>query len=84
MIVVEQVIRRSGTVGSLCQGSSIHDEDVGPAVIVVIKNCDAGAGSFDDVFLAFFIAGDDFEFQARFLGNVLKVSHGRLGRLRQG
>ena len=30
---------------------AIHQKDVGPAVVVVVENRDAGSGGFDDVFL---------------------------------
>jgi len=75
VVVVKEVICRAST-GWLIQCGSIHDEDVWPAVVVVVENSYAGAGGLDDVFLRLFIAGDNLELQAGFFGDVLKVRDG--------
>src|SRR5467141_5006244 len=51
MIVVIQMIRRSLIGGEALQRCAIHDEDVGPSVVVIIENGDAGSSRLDDVFL---------------------------------
>src|SRR5690242_19696925 len=51
MIVVIQMVRGSPIGGEALQCCAIHNEDVGPSVVVIIENGDAGSGCLDDVFL---------------------------------
>ncbi len=56
MVVVEEMVGGCGLVG--CGSCARHvgavdEEDVGPAVTVVVEDGDAGAGGFDDVTLGF-------------------------------
>ena len=51
VIVVIQVIGGSVLLRESFERRAVHDENVGPAVVVVIKDGDAGAGGFNDVFL---------------------------------
>ena len=50
MVVVEEV---AGGLVSGCRfhGSAVDEEDVLPAVVIVVKDGDAGAGGLDDVAL---------------------------------
>ncbi len=80
MIVVKQMIRRSRRAGLSVERGAVDDEDVRPAVVVVVEDCDARAGGLDNVFLCLLVAGDDLESKAGFLRDVLKVRNRRLGR----
>src|SRR5581483_3794067 len=62
---------------------AVDQEDVGPAVIVVIEDGDAGAGSLDNVLLGLESAKNVRGCQAGFVGNVGEMGHGnsRLGSL---
>ncbi len=51
MIVMIQMVRGSLIGGEALQRCAIHDEDVGPSVVVIIENGDAGSGRLDDIFL---------------------------------
>ena len=51
VIIVVEVIGGSACRRKAFERRAVHDENVGPAVVVVIKDGYAGAGSFDDVFL---------------------------------
>ena len=51
VIVVIQMVRGSLIGGEALQRCAIHDENVGPPVVVIIENGDAGSGCLDDVFL---------------------------------
>ena len=50
VIVAVEMIGGSIFYGRALEFCAVDDEDVGPAVIVVVENRDAGAGGFDDVF----------------------------------
>ena len=50
VIVMVEMICRSGNAGRRLQGRTVHDENVGPAVVVVVEDCDASASGLDDVF----------------------------------
>jgi hypothetical protein len=52
---------------------TVDDEDVGPTVVVVIEDGDAGAGGFDDVLLCVAAAEDVRHRDARFFGDVEKL-----------
>ena len=73
VIVVEQMIGGSGLARRHLKGGAVDDEDVGPAIIVIIKDGDAGAGGFDDVLFTLLVTGDDLESQACLLGDILEV-----------
>ena len=77
VIVVVQMIRRSVLGGTLVERGAIHNENVGPAVVVVIKNCDPGTGSLDNVLLRIHAAEDIGHRETSFFGNVLKIRETR-------
>src|SRR5438105_6557946 len=85
MVVVEEMIGRRRSSVLRVQRSSIHNEDVWPAVVVIIDYGDAGPRGLDDVLFRRLVAGDDLKLQAGFFGGVLKVGDRRLrpGQLRQ-
>ena len=58
---------------------AVHHKNVGPAVVVIVKDGDAGAGGFDNVLFRVFPAENDGRGQAGFLGDVRKMRD-RLGR----
>src|SRR5215475_5051312 len=59
------------------ESGSVDEEDVEPAVIIIINQGDAAAGGLDDVFLFGFRAGHMTRRQARFGRDVLKLNLGR-------
>src|SRR6476661_7268165 len=67
--------------GKTLELCAIDDENVRPAVVVVIEDSYAGARSFDDVLLGVLSAKDIHHGQAGFLGLVGEVRDG-LGRRR--
>ena len=56
---------------------AVHQENVGPAIVVVVENRDAGAGGLDDVFLGVLAAEDLGHGQAGFFRDVNEVGDGR-------
>jgi len=75
IVVVEVTSLFVGT-GKRIESGAVDDENVGPAVIVVIKNGDTGAGSFDDVFFSVFAAEDYWRGEAGSLCYVGEVCDG--------
>ena len=81
VIIAIKMVGRTLACGEAFQRRAIHKEDVGPAVIVVVKDRGAAAGRFDNVFLRLLAAKDDGRGQAGFLGDVGEIGDGSLGRL---
>ena len=82
MIVAIEMICRSLVAGRSIDSCAIHDENVGPPVVVVIKNRYAGAGGLDDVLLRVHAAEHVHHRQAGFVGYVFEIRQsGRLLRL---
>ena len=54
MIVPVQVAGGCFSRRESLQGRAIHKENIGPAVVVIIKDSDTSAGGFNDVLLGFF------------------------------
>src|ERR1035441_5762450 len=80
VIVAIEMIGGSFTRGKAFQGCSVHQKNVGPAVVIVVENGRAGASGFDDVLLRVLAAEHDGRRQASLLGNVGKVGDGVLRR----
>ena len=78
VIVVKEMIGGSRRSGLRTERGAVHDEDVGPTIVVVVEDGDAAAGGLDDVLLGVLVTGNDFELQAGFFGEVLEISYGRL------
>src|SRR5216684_6973398 len=57
---------------------AIHDENVGPAVIVVVEDSYAGASCFDDVLFGVHSAKDFLHGEAGFFGDICEVGNGLL------
>ncbi len=78
MIVVVEMIagRRHLSCGKALESGSIHQKNVGPTVVVVIENCDAGSGGLDDVFLCLPPAEDIGQGQARLFRDIGEVGDG--------
>src|ERR1700730_5575506 len=57
---------------------AIHDEDGGPAVIVVVEDSYAGAGCFDDVLFGIHSAKNFLHGEAGFFGHICEVGNGVL------
>src|SRR5207244_377224 len=74
MIIAIKLIGRRLSSGEPFQSGAIHDEDVGPAVVVIIENRNAGAGCLDDVLLAIKPAKHVGHGEAGFFGDISEVS----------
>src|SRR5580692_9363885 len=73
VIVVVEVAGLLVGAGKRIESGAIDDENVGPAVIVIIKNRDTGAGGFDDVLFCVFAAEDYWGGEAGFSRDVGEV-----------
>ena len=76
MIVVVEMAGGGFGSGKAFEGGAVNDEDVRPAVIIVIKDGDARSGSFNDVLLGVGTAGDDDVREASFFRDVGEISDG--------
>src|ERR1700680_1647154 len=74
MIIAVKMVARTLSRGKPFEGCSIHEEDVRPSVVVVIKDGDTCAGGFNDVFLGLHAAEDIRTDQAGFFGYVQEIS----------
>ena len=72
MIVVVEMAGRGFDGGKAFEGGAVNDEDVRPAVIVVIKDGDARSGGFNDVLLGVGAAEDDDVREAGFFSTSVK------------
>ena len=70
VIVAIQVIAGTLPGGKSFERRAIHQKNVGPAVVVVVEDRDAGSGGFDDVFLGVDAAENVLRGQAGFFGDV--------------
>src|SRR5260370_10402080 len=78
MVVAVEVVRRCTDLRQGFQRGAVYEENVGPAIIVVIENGDAGSRRFDDVFFRLFSTENDWRGEAGFLRHVGEM-HDRLG-----
>src|SRR5580692_4430764 len=62
--------------GGGIEAGAVNDEDVRPAVVVVVEDGDAGSGGFDDVFLGVHAAENDRIGKAGFFGDVGEMGDG--------
>ena len=62
--------------GQSVEPGAIDQKNVGPAIIVVIEDGDAGAGGLDDVFLGVDAAEDFLHGEAGFFGDIGEVGEG--------
>jgi len=76
MIVVVEMAGGGFGSGKTFEGGAVDDEDVRPAVIVVIEDGDAGPGGFNDVFLGVDAAKDDDVREAGLFRDVGEISDG--------
>src|SRR5207249_183958 len=53
---------------------AIDNENVRPAIIVVVENCGASSGGLDDVFLCLNATEDNFHGKTSLCSDVLKIS----------
>ena len=73
VIITVQAIRRALAWGKSFQPRAIHQKDVGPSIVVVVKDCNAGPRCLDDVFLGVESAEDILSRQSGLRGHVDKV-----------
>src|SRR5579862_9612740 len=56
--------------GKALKPGTVHQEDIEPAIVVVIVKSDAASGGFEEIFIFVFAAEDGFRIQTRFTANV--------------
>src|SRR5712664_1923829 len=78
MIVAIQMVRRSFSRGESLEFGPIDDENVRPAIVVVVENRNARPGRFDDVLLCVLPAENIHHGESGFLRGVSEVRQ-RLG-----
>ena len=76
MIVAIKAIGRSLAFGKALELCAIHQENVGPTVVVIVEDGNAVAGSLDDVFLGVDPAKDVLRREAGFLSDSVKFATG--------
>jgi hypothetical protein len=77
VIVAIKMIARRLASGECCVNlRAVHNEDVGPAVIVVIENRDTRARGLDDELLGGHAAKNILHGEAGFLGDIREVDYG--------
>ena len=62
--------------GKLVEGGAVHQKNIRPAVVVIIKNGHAGAGGFDDVFFGVDAAEDIAGGETGFGGDIHELRDG--------
>src|SRR6185437_10984496 len=77
VIVAVKMVGWSFSRGKAGEGGAVDDEDVGPAIVVVVEDGDAGAGGLDDVLLGLQAAEDVLHGQSRLFGEVGKPCDAR-------
>src|SRR4051812_12531807 len=73
VIVSIEVVGRRFTAGRGFKRSAVHDENIWPAVIVIVENGNAGAGGLDDVLLGANATEDVHHGEPGFFGNVFEI-----------
>src|SRR6266566_865695 len=76
MVVAIEVARWGFSRRGGIERRAVHDKNVGPAVVVMVKDGDARAGSFDNVLFRVFPAENNGRGQACFLGDVSEMRDG--------
>src|SRR5580704_4683308 len=76
VVVAVKVVGWAFAIGRTFERGSIHEEDVGPSVVVVIKDGDTCAGGFDNVFLRCDPAENIGESQAGLFGYIDEINRG--------
>ncbi len=72
-IVLEQVRGRLFAFGEAFQTPSVDQEDVEPAIVVVVVEGDAAAGGLEQIFVLVLAAEDGFGVEAGFFGDIDKA-----------
>src|ERR1700722_6699859 len=76
VVVVVEMIGGSLVRGKAFQCGAVHEKNIGPAIIVIIKNSHAAAGGFDNVLFRVFAAEDSWHRQTGRLGHIGVVGDG--------
>ena len=77
VLIAIQMIGRSRSGRKSLERGAVHQENIGPAIVVVVENRNAGSRGLNDVFLGVFSAKDLGHGQAGFLRRVNEVGDGR-------
>src|SRR6266481_445503 len=78
MIVVIQVVG-GGLIGwESFQCGAVHNENIRPSIVVIIKDSHARSGRLDDVFLGFYSAKYIYRRQPRFFRDVHEICDARI------
>ena len=72
VIIAIEMIGRFGNLCLIPELGSVHKEEVGPAVIVVIDDGDSGTGGLDDVLLYVLLPRDNLKVNAGFFCDVFE------------
>ena len=78
VVVVVEMTRESFAGRQAVQFRAVHNENIGPAIVVEVEDGNAGACGFDDVFLRVFAAENDRRCNSGFLRDIGKMRE-RLG-----
>src|SRR5579859_1272540 len=76
VIVMVEMAGREIARGRRIESGAVHDEDVWPAVVVVIEDGDASSGRFNDVFFGVHAAKDFRGGETGFFGDIGEMSDG--------
>src|SRR5580704_5003396 len=76
VVVAVKVVGWAFAIGGTFERGSIHEEDVGPSVVVVIEDGDPGPGSLDNVFFRGEAAENVGESQAGLFGYIDEINRG--------
>src|ERR1700689_3287917 len=71
-IVAKQMRSRFRARGKALESRSVHQKNVEPAIVVVIVEGNAAAGSFQEIFVLVLAAEDGFRVEAGLSGDVEK------------
>lgn len=76
VIVMVEMTGREVAGGRRIESGAVNDEDVRPAIVVIVEDGDAGPGSLDDVFLGVHAAKDFRGRETCFFGDIGEMSDG--------
>ena len=78
-IVFEKVGHRFLPLGETFEPPAVDKKNVEPAIVVVVIECDAAAGGFEEIFVFVLAAIDGFCVETGFFGDVEKIYTERRG-----
>ena len=79
MIVSVKTVRRPLALGKALEFCAVHQEDVGPTVIVIIEDGNSVSGGLDNVFLGIETAENVLRSETGLISDVREVCNGSGG-----